>query len=393
MKILHISPSYKPAYIYGGPTMSISKLCEALVRENIQIQLLTTNANGQGQLQVETGCPIVVDGVTVSYYKRIINDPFHYSPALLKQLIFLIKNDKPQLLHIHSWWNITAICSCLIAIVYKVPVVLSPKGMLTEYSFTNRSRFPKLLFHILLGRLLLSKGHLHASTSKEQIDLSLFSTPLSITIIPNLIRLPKEDVNASGYKDPDTINISVDKDPSLRLVFMSRIEEKKGIEILMKALSMIRFNWSLSIAGSGELKYMNKLKILSQDAGIDHLINWVGQVNDDNKFQLLSNHDLLVLPSYNESFGNIIIESLAVGTAVLVSEYVGLSEYVKSNRVGWVSQLTVNGFKDSLNMIWQEKCKFHDIRIRAPSIVSKDFDDQLLVNKYVQLYKTVLNIE
>ena len=393
MKILHISPSYKPAYIYGGPTMSISKLCEALVKENIQIQLLTTNANGEGQLQIETNRPIIVDGVTVSYYKRLLNDPFHYSPALLKQLIHLIKNDEPQLLHIHSWWNITAICTCLIGILYKVPVVVSPKGMLTEYSFTNRSRFHKLLFHKVFGKYLLHKSHLHASTIKEQEDLRLFSRPLSITIIPNLIRLPNEDINAFGYKDRNTINISDDKDPSLKLIFMSRIEEKKGMEILMKALSMLRFNWSLSIAGSGDLKYIGRLKALSKDAGIDHLINWAGQINDEDKFQLLSNHDLLVLPSHNESFGNIVIESLAVGTAVLVSENVGLSVYVKSNRMGWISKLTENDFKNSLNTIWQEKWKLKEIKIRAPSIVLEDFNDQLLVKKYIQLYKNVLNIE
>ncbi|RME09021.1 MAG: glycosyl transferase, partial [Bacteroidetes bacterium] len=55
MKILQLIPTYKPAYVYGGPIFSVSKLCETLAAEGHEVRMLTTTANGPDELQVPTG--------------------------------------------------------------------------------------------------------------------------------------------------------------------------------------------------------------------------------------------------------------------------------------------------------------------------------------------------
>ena len=75
MKIAHIVPSYKPAYTYGGTISSISKLCESLVSNGLDITVLTTTANGKEELNVEPGTKQIVDGVAVIYFKRIFEQP------------------------------------------------------------------------------------------------------------------------------------------------------------------------------------------------------------------------------------------------------------------------------------------------------------------------------
>jgi hypothetical protein len=169
VKIIHISASYKPAYIYGGPIQSVAKLCEALVGLEVRdeglaindVQVLTTTANGTTELDVTISEPVLVEGVKVIYFKRWTKDHSHFSPGLLWGLRktlrqaqgdkLSIQNDKP-VIHIHAWWNLVSVLSCLVAKWYKVPVVLSPRGMLTAYSQHNRNSFFKKLLHQSIGK-------------------------------------------------------------------------------------------------------------------------------------------------------------------------------------------------------------------------------------------------
>ncbi|RYE55228.1 MAG: hypothetical protein EOP48_10655, partial [Sphingobacteriales bacterium] len=115
MYIVHVNASYKPANIYGGPTRSVSQLCEALAIASddrvLHSSVLTTRANGESELSVPTGVPQLVDGVRVTYFDRITKDHSHLSLALLNQLQKEIKNHKQDglIIHIHAWWNLVSV--------------------------------------------------------------------------------------------------------------------------------------------------------------------------------------------------------------------------------------------------------------------------------------------
>jgi len=71
-------PSYKPAYQYGGPVNSVSKLCELLTENGIYTKVLTTTGNGKEELDVETGREIIVDGVPVFTLNAILKITLSY---------------------------------------------------------------------------------------------------------------------------------------------------------------------------------------------------------------------------------------------------------------------------------------------------------------------------
>ena len=104
---------------------------------------------------------------------------------------------------------------------------------------------------------------------------------------------------------------------------------------MIRALPAITIPCLLTIAGDGEPAYVESLKKIAADNGLEDKIDWIGFQSND-KFDLLQAHDLFVLPSYDENFGNVVIESLSVGTAVLISEDVGLEDYVNVNNLGWI---------------------------------------------------------
>lgn len=388
LTIIHINASYKPAYIYGGPTMSVSKLCESIndlrIKNNldINIKVFTTTANGVTELNVIKNKPQLVNGVEVTYFKRITKDHTHFSPRLLwglRKEILKHSEEKKLIIHIHSWWNLVSIFSGLIAKWYNVPVLLSPRGMLTTYTLTNRNNFAKKTIHQLIGKNLLANCNVHATSYQEKNDVAAIVKPKSITIIPNIVNFSTK--NLKGERSNFT---------QLRLIYLSRIEEKKGLELLFDALKLLDFDWHLTIAGSGEYSYIETLQTKTINLKISQHISWVGQITNEQKFDLLAKFDLCVLTSYNENFANVIIESLSVGTAVLVSEDVGLSLYVRDKSFGYVCELDINDIKDKLTDAFKQQNYLAEIRNNAPSQIEKDFDYILLSKQYVDLYHQIL---
>ena len=402
MKIIHITASYKPAYIYGGPIQSVARLCEALVTQNnklkpgneFNLEVLTTTANGKTELEVTKAKPILVDDVSVTYFKRWTKDHSHFSPGLLweiRKTLRQAQRDK-MIVHIHAWWNLVSVLSCFIAKWHDIPVVLSPRGMLTSYTLSNRNSLSKRLIHKLLGKNLLAYCHIHATSEQEKADILSIVTPKSIKVIPNLVSLSLEEENyealGAGSREQGAKNGKLVND-SFKLIFLSRIEEKKGLELLFKALTTIDISWRLTIAGSGEKQYLQSLKQLARELKLSDKIYWIGQVSNMDKYTLMAAHDLLVLTSYNENFANVVVESLSVGTGVLVSEQVGLSDYVKDNELGWVTGLETEEIQKNIIEAYQNQGNRQIIRNTAPVTIRRDFNDDTLGKQYLDLYNTI----
>lgn len=375
MNILQINASYQPAYIYGGPTMSVSALSEQLAKNGCNIEVFTTTANGKSELSVTKNTAQQVNGVRVWYFQRLSKDNSHFAPLLLLALWKRARSF--DLIHIHTWWNLVSILSCLIAICRNIPIVLSPRGTLSHYTFNHKRKFIKNLFHVLAGRFLLRRCHIHCTSKREQLIIARLIRPLSIFNIYNLVRF--------GNQMP----IPVQQGHQFKLLYLSRIEPKKGIELLLDALSGSHIPWQLSIAGDGNRAYIKQLKTLSQQYGIEDRIQWLG-FKDQDKFELMIQHEVLILPSYDENFGNVIIESLSVGTAVLVSNKVGLANYVQKNNLGWVCKTNSRSIKDNLNNVYQHPEILRSIRKFAPEIIANDFNTDILIRQYINMYHQIV---
>ncbi|MBS1532176.1 MAG: glycosyltransferase [Bacteroidetes bacterium] len=377
MKILQVNASYKPAYVYGGPTMSVSKLSEELVKAGCEIEVFTTMANGPDELPVTPGEPTYVDGVKVIYFKRLTKDHTHYAPDLLMAMRQHVKHF--DAVHIHAWWNLVSVLACRIAVKQGLPVVVSPRGTLSDYSFSNKNSLPKKLLHRFLGKGLLKRSYIHVTSDREEKAMTSLIEPRKIFNIPNFIALPDKGFNTA----------SETKNSHLKLIFFSRIDPKKGLELLFEALKNIGIAYKLTIAGDGDETYIAGLKVIAEKNGIAGNIDWIGFRTDD-KFTILQQHDLFVLPSYDENFGNSVIESLSTGTAVLISKNVGLSDYVQQNELGWVCDQEVASVREYIIMISKSRNELLRIRKKAPATIRRDFNEEALTKKYLGMYKEII---
>lgn len=233
--------------------------------------------------------------------------------------------------------------------------------------------------HFLAGKKLLANCFFHATSEQEKQDILRLVQPKSIKVIPNFIRLPKS-LKRIVNKHTSTLN----------LLFLSRIEAKKGLEILLEALEGIDFPYRLTIAGSGEAAYIATLKNIVHKRSMEPCVKWIGFQNDETKFEVMQTHDLLVLPSYNENFGNVVIESLAVGTAVLISELVGSAAYVTENNLGWTFDNQPEKLREQLVKINLNRNWLDEIRIKSPQQIKQDFADGQLIKQYINFYEEIL---
>ncbi len=356
------------------------------------VQILTTTANGTNELDVAIGKPVLVEGVKVTYFKRWTKDHSHFSPGLLfrlrKEILRQAQDDtntKCQtpnaklIIHIHAWWNLVSILSCLVARWYKVPVLLSPRGMLTSYTFGNRNSFSKKIIHNLLGKQLLKYCHIHATSEQEKKDILKIITPKSIKVIPNLVSFQFS-----------TSSFQISTNDIFRLLFLSRIEEKKGLELLFDALTLVDSPWRLTIGGTGQEEYIQSLKDKAEKLKLSARINWLGLVSNEEKFNLMAAHDLTVLTSYNENFANVVVESLSVGTPVLISKFVGLADYVADKNLGWITGLNIEEIKTGIISAQLDIEKRKAIRTTAPLQINTDFNDDVLAKQYIEFYEEIL---
>lgn len=376
MKILHIVPSYKPAYIYGGPIESVSRLCEGLAAQGHEVDVFTTTANGETELDIAVGVPLDVEGVRVTYFKRITKDPTHVSVDLWKHLYrSVITYD---IVHIQSWWNILVVVAACICHFKKVKVVIAPRGMLSQYIFETGNTKMKKLIHHTVGRTALAKSWFHATAISEYEECRNIIKGWKGFVEPNILTLPD-------------LEIEKQENAVFSLIFMSRIHPKKGIEILFHAISRLDFPVILKIAGSGEEEYVADLKNLAAELGIAEKITWLGWLDRDQKFKALMRSDLFVLVSLNENFANVVVESLHMGTAVLLSEDVGLSGFVQSHDMGWVSSLDVADVVQKLQAAHHENGKRDRIKIQGRVVIESNFSAFKLITNYVKQYQKIID--
>jgi glycosyltransferase involved in cell wall biosynthesis len=148
--------------------------------------------------------------------------------------------------------------------------------------------------------------------------------------------------------------------PELRskriLIFLSRIHEKKGCDLLIEAFARVANldpNLHLLMAGPDQTNLIPKLQVQADALGIADRISWPGMLQGDMKWGAFYASEVYALPSHQENFGIAVAEALACGLPVIISDKVNIWREIKADGVGIVNDDTVEGTEKSLRS-WLE---------------------------------------
>ena len=125
------------------------------------------------------------------------------------------------------------------------------------------------------------------------------------------------------------------------LLFLSRIQEKKGCDLLIHAFAKVASRdptLRLVLAGPDQTGWATELRALAEKLGIADRIVWTGMVAGDLKWGMLRLAEAFVLPSHQENFGIAVAEALACGTPVLISNKVNIWREIEQDHAGFVDE-------------------------------------------------------
>jgi glycosyltransferase involved in cell wall biosynthesis len=307
MKVLHVVPSFYPAFNYGGPITSVYELCAGLVRQGCEVRVLTTDANGlSAVLDVAKDGPVTLPpGLSVRYCPRIFRHSV--SPQLLWRLAPSIR--WADLVHLTAVYNFPTFPTLAACRWLNKPLVWSPRGALQRWQSSRRPGL-KAAWESVCRRLAPSGMVLHVTSAQEAAESVAKFPRAHAVVVPNGVELPPRRERRNGCA-------------RLRLLFLGRLDPKKGIENLLAACQRLSNRgqpWSLAIAGSGDAAYTASLQQNAHDLGLREQVSFVGEVRGQAKADLFAASDLAVFPSHTENFAMVVAEALAHGVPVVASK-------------------------------------------------------------------------
>lgn len=325
MRILHVVPTYLPAWRHGGPILAVHGLCKALAARGHEVTVLTTNVHGAGTLDVPLEQPVAMDGITVRYFPVRPPRRLYFAPGLGRAAREEMRGFDAVHLHSVFLWPTTAAARA--AERSGVPYVLSPRGMLVPDLMRTHGRWRKLAWMLAAERRTIERAAaLHATSALEAEEAARLDLPLPpVAIVPNGIDPEPWDGDAS----PQILSL-IDGKPFF--LFLGRISWKKGLDRLIPAMQAVP-GAVLAVAGNDEEGLRPGLERLAQDGNVVFL----GPIHGPDKAALLHRTTALVLPSRSENFGNVVLEAWAAGRPVVVTPEVGLAETVRETGAGIVA--------------------------------------------------------
>jgi glycosyltransferase involved in cell wall biosynthesis len=298
MKILHVSPSFYPATVYGGTIRSSYGLCRGLTQLGCEVRVLTTDSDGIGRtLDVKNDREVAVDGLQVRYCHKLFRNSV--SAGLLRVLgEYVAWADVVHLVAVYSFPTFPTLAHCR---RLQKPLVWSPRGSLQRWD--GSTRVATKFFWDRACRMLAAKnGVVLHTTSVEEARQSQTRFPDARTVIVH-----------NGVDVPQHVR-RTERAAELRITYLGRLHPIKGLENLLDACKLMEGDadpWHLRIAGSGEGDYPNVLKSKVEKLGLQGRVEFTGEVCGEAKENLFANSDVVVAPSYVENFGMVIAEALA----------------------------------------------------------------------------------
>ena len=244
-----------------------------------------------------------------------------YSRSRYKQeWTAILDAEKPDVVHVNTIWLPQCSWAQLWAEQKGYKCALTVHGMLEPW-IVNRNRFKKKLGMIFFQRRQLKTALWQTVTAvEEKKHVILYYSDCKITDVANL----NIDVIPIGI-DSESIAkkcASLKSDGEKYILFLSRIHPKKGIEILLDSLCRVRekiVGYKVKIAGEGDSAYVENLKKFCSENNLTDIVEFVGGVYGDDKWRLISNASVLVLPTYSENFGLVIAEAMSASVPVITT--------------------------------------------------------------------------
>lgn len=326
MKIVHVVPSFgKQSYGLGSISMGLAKA------------------------QLDTGADVSVWSLDmeedVLWASQTYNFPkdklFGFPPniPLIKtsraEVSKALKDKSFDIVHQHSLWTSQSLITSILR-KNGAKSIIAPHGTLSEFAL-GKSKLKKDIALSLFERKNLEKSSvLHATSEYEIEDFRRLGLNNPIAYIENGIGSEIVEMKGNGDQFKEKYNLPKDKKI---LLYLSRITPKKGLDMLIPAISELKDDfrdWVLVIVGNDEFNYQREVLEIIDKCNLRNKVFIIEPQYGNAKFDVFDASNFFILPSYSEGSPMVVVDALAYGLPVITTKSSSWNDLNKYQCGYWV---------------------------------------------------------
>ena len=397
MKVLHVIPSF--AARYGGPIVAVQGLTKELASQGHNVTVMTTNADGPGVLDVPLGRAVDLEGVDVWYFP-VERPRWYFFSAPLGRAVRRRVGDF-DIVHIHSVYLWSTTIAAFWCRRRGVPYLIQPAGFLDPVSLRKPyvswpasipSRMKKWIYLNTVGKWDLKRAsgiHYASEAEMEAAQALKLRAPgyvLSLGVDPPPTG---RDDHGSALRSryPELKNKRI-------VLFLSRLDPIKGLDILVSALADLsakRDDFVLAVAGSGNTAYEREVASLVRNRGLQEIVVFLGFLQGAEKWSVLLGSDVFVLPSHHENFGVAVVEAMAAGLPVVISDRVNIHQEVEAAGAGIVTGLEPREVAVAVDKLLSDEGLRSEMGAAGARLVRERFSWDVAARKILQAYQDIVS--
>ncbi|WP_405292406.1 glycosyltransferase [Algibacter sp. Ld11] len=357
----------------GGPARSVTHLIEEMLYLNNGINICLDTLKSQNP--IINSFKTANGGLNFHEFEQL---------GLSKSLKNSLKNSNIDLLHGHGLWQMPVHQMAKVAQQKNIPYIITPRGMLEPWSLTQRPLKKKVALSLFQRKDLKNATCLHATAPMEVESIRALGFKNPIAMIPN-------GVNLASF--PDTIPVKPNQ--PRRMLFLSRIHPKKGIENLITAWQQLdlntKQNWVIDIYGNGDAAYINQLKTTIKTLNLDQQIHIKTPVFGKEKLKVFRDASLFVLPTFSENFGIVVAEALASYTPVITTKGAPWEDLESYNCGDWIDIGVEPLVKSLSNLMTKQPDVLIEMGANGRRLIEHKYSMQAVAQQMLELYDWILN--
>lgn len=360
----------------SGPSQSVRELCDQLVKKNWDLRLGTLDWSPIAQ------APDYLSTFAIAGPSRSLGR----APSLYRWLLDSARAETNCIIHGNGLWMMPNIYVGWVSARIGRPLVVSPRGTLSEYAMRSGSRFKPLLWRALQNPVLRKVSCFHATSHSEYLDIRRLGFDQPIAVIPNPVVVDPNYVRKTDDSATDGLRT---------IIFLGRIHPIKGIDLLLEAWGATgpKFpGWKLRIIGTGDADYIRHLKSLIGKLSAER-VSIEGPIYGKEKQRALSESEVFVLLSHSENFAMAVGEALASGTPALVSKGTPWSALPRKEAGWWIENSKETISKSLENIMSMPDSELNKMGDNGRRWMSEEFAPEKVADEFCDTYRWLLGYQ
>lgn len=303
-----------------------------------------------------------------------------FSGVWKKAVVDLLDSVRPDIVHVNCCW--TPDCAMIQRLAQKwgYKVVLTPHGMLEPWIIKRHYWTRKVPALWLYQKAAVQRADCVQATAESERD-NLLKLGYNSNI--KVVRL--------GI-DAESIEMKKSWKKTRQILFLSRVHVKKGINFLVEAADVLRNElqgYKILVAGEGDADYVEALKRMICDRGLQDIVQLIGGVYGDEKWRLFQTSDFFVLPTHSENFGLAIAESLASGTPVITTVGTPWSDLNSSEAGAWIEIGTEPLVETLRRFLSLSEDELETMGRNGRKLIETKYSAHVMAEQMMEVYKSV----